>query len=83
VAVGGFFIVAILQVALYLGPAALTALFIPSEAAVLVVQQVSMLVLLITQPLTACIAARAYVELRCRSEALDLDLRGQEIGLLA
>ncbi len=82
VAVGGFVIASILQVALYLGPAALVGLFVASETALLVVQQVSLLVLLITQPLTACIAARAYVELRCRSEAVDLFVRGAELGLL-
>ncbi len=83
VAFGGFCISTVLQVALYVGPAALASIFVPSDAVLVVVQQVSLLALLIVQPLTACIAARAYVELRCRSEALDLDLRRHELGLVA
>ena len=31
--------------------------------------------LLVTEPLTACIAARAYLDLRCRRDGVDLALR--------
>jgi hypothetical protein len=47
----------------------------------MLVQQVASLVLLVTQPLTACIAGRLYVELRCRGEALDLERRRVAQGL--
>lgn len=82
VSFGAFVISTILQLSLYLGPALLTASFVSSEAVLIAVQQVSLLALLVTQPLTASIAARAYVELRCRAEALDLTLRAKQLGLL-
>lgn len=82
VAIGSFVISAVLQVSLYAGPAMLASLFVSSELVLLAVQQISMLSLLVTQPLTAAIAARAYVEFRCRSEALDLAVRRSELGLV-
>lgn len=82
VSLGAFAISVVLQLALYAGPALLTSLFVPSEAVLVAVQQVAMLSMIVTQPLTAAIAARAYVELRCRSEALDLSLRRIELGLV-
>jgi len=81
VSFGAFVISVILQAALYLGPAALLGVFVPSEGALLAIQQASSIVLLVTQPLTACIAARAYVEFRCRSEGLDLSIRSNALGL--
>ncbi len=83
VSLGAFAISVVLQFALYLGPALLTSVFVPSEAVILAVQQAAMLSLVVTQPLTAAIAARGYVELRCRSEALDLALRRHDLGLVA
>ncbi|MFV0316613.1 MAG: hypothetical protein ACK5O2_06585 [Microthrixaceae bacterium] len=80
---GAFMISAILQIAVYAGPVLLASNFVASESVLIVIQQVSLLALLVTQPLTASIAARAYVELRCRSEALDLSLRARELGILA
>ena len=35
--------------------------------------------LLLTEPLTACIAARAYLDLRCRRDGVDLVLRQQRM----
>lgn len=83
VSVGGFVIATILQFALLLGPAALVSAFAVSEGVLLLVQQITSLVLLVTQPLTACIAGRAYVEFRCRSEGLDLHRRRASLGLVA
>ena len=82
VSVGAFFIALVLQAALFVGPVLLAGQFLTSESALLVVQQVALLSLLVVQPLTACIAARAYVELRCRAEGLDIELRRARIGLL-
>lgn len=78
---GGFLIAVVLQVSLWVGPVLLAGQFVTSESVLLVVQQVSLLTLLIVQPLTACIAARAYVELRCRAEGLDIQLRRERLGL--
>ncbi len=79
VSFGSFVISAVLQISLYAGPALLASLFVSSEAMLLAVQQIALLALLVTQPLTAAIAARAYLELRCRSEALDLALRRRRL----
>jgi hypothetical protein len=81
VSFGGFVVTSILQFALVLGPVALVGMFTVSEGVLVLVQQITSLVLLITQPLTACIAGRAYVELRCRAEALDLERRRVAQGL--
>lgn len=83
VAIGSFVISAVLQVSLYAGPVLLASFFVSSESMLLVVQQITMLSLLVTQPLTAAIAARAYVEFRCRSEALDIALRRRDLGLVS
>jgi MFS family permease len=82
VALGSFVISAVLQVSLYAGPVLLASFFVSSESMLLVVQQIALLSLLVTQPLTAAIAARAYVEFRCRSEALDLTLRRRDLELV-
>jgi hypothetical protein len=68
-------------VSLWVGPVLLAGQFVTSESVLLVVQQVSLLTLLVVQPLTACITARAYVELRCRAEGLDIQLRRERLGL--
>lgn len=80
--IGGWVISQLLQVALTLGPVLLVASFQPPDGWVLVAQQVASLVLLVTLPLTACIAARGYVELRCRTEGFDLVRRQEERGLV-
>ena len=82
VCIGGFVICQILQLALTLGPVVLVASFGPPEGWLVVLQQVASLVLLVALPLTACIAARAYVDLRCRTEGYDLVRRQEDRGLL-
>ncbi|UDY37143.1 hypothetical protein [Dermatobacter hominis] len=78
---GGFAITFVLRFALSLGPMALVALLgLPDQWAI-VLEQASALTLLITMPLTACIAARAHVDLRCRVEGLDLVRREEARGL--
>ena len=81
VCIGGFVICQILQLALTAGPLLLLAAFQPPEGWLLVAQQLASLVLLVALPLTACIAARAYVELRCRAEGFDLVRRQGDHGL--
>ena len=82
VAVGGLVVTALLQAVLYLGPVALAGFLVAPESVLVVVQQLALLSLLVTQPLTACIAARAWVELRCRGEALDISRRRHDLGLV-
>lgn len=81
VAFGGFLISLVLQAAFWIGPVLLASQFLASESLLLLVQQIGLLSMLVLQPLTACIAARAYVEFRCRSEALDIELRRTKVGL--
>ena len=81
VCIGGFVISQILQLALTLGPLVLLASFQLPEGWLVVVEQLASLVLLVALPLTACIAARAYVELRCRTEGYDLVRRQVDRGL--
>lgn len=77
VSIGGFMISMLLRIALLLGPSVLVAaMSMPKQVEVLV-EQAASLTLLVTLPLTACIAARAYVELRCRVEGLDLRRRAR------
>jgi hypothetical protein len=80
---GGFAITFVLRFALGLGPSVLVALIGLPEGWLLVLEQISALTLLITLPLTACIAARAYVDLRCRVEGFDLVRREEARGLRA
>jgi hypothetical protein len=81
VSVGGFAITFVLRFALALGPFVLLAsLSLPEQWAV-VAGQASSVTLLVTMPLTACIAARTHVDLRCRVEGLDLVRREEARGL--
>lgn len=79
---GGFVISQVLRVALVLGPVALASSFSLSEGLLLGLEQLGLLVLLVAEPLTACIAAQAYVELRCRTEGMDLERRRVARGLV-
>ncbi len=79
---GGFAITSVLRFALTLGPLALVSfLGLPEWFAVLA-DQIGSLTMLITMPMTACIAARAYVDLRCRVEGFDLSRRMTARGLV-
>jgi hypothetical protein len=74
-AVGSICITAIMRLSLYAGPAVLVSGFDPPEAVLVVVEQLSSLIQLVVQPLTACIAAAAYLLLCARVEGLDLTRR--------
>lgn len=81
VCIGGFCITAVLRFALGAGPLALVAVLgLPSEWLVVVSQAMSV-TMLVTMPLTACIAARAHLDLRCRAEGFDLVRREAVRGL--
>jgi hypothetical protein len=81
VCLGGLVITWVLQAVLTVGPVVLLSFFpVPAGWAV-VAERAGGLVQLVTVPLTACIAARAYVELRCRVEGADLLRRMQARGL--
>jgi hypothetical protein len=49
---------------------------------VLAAEQVTSLLVLVTASFTASVAARLYVDLRCRIEGMDLVRRGAERGLV-
>jgi hypothetical protein len=78
---GGFAITVVLRFALALGPLVLVAMLGLPDGWLLALQQASSLTLLVTMPLTACIAARAHVDLRCRVEGFDLVRREVARGL--
>ncbi len=78
---GGFLITSVVRVALAVGPIVLVQMLGLPEGWLLLIDQVSSLTLLVTLPLTACIAARAYLDLRCRAEGLDLVRRQDARGL--
>lgn len=81
IAFGGFCITSVLRVALGAGPLVLVSMLgLPSEWLV-AIDQATSVTLLITMPLTACIAARAHVDLRCRAEGFDLVRREVARGL--
>jgi len=69
----GLFLTLVIQLVVMAGPLLLGSALGIDGTAGLVVQQASGLVALVTVPLTACFAARAWVEFRCRSEGADLD----------
>jgi hypothetical protein len=75
IVVGTLGITQLLRVSFTLGPAALVALLGGTEDLVVWSQRLSSAVVVLVEPLTACIAARAYLDLRCRSEGLDLERR--------
>ncbi len=81
VSFGGFCITTVLRVALGAGPLALVSMLgLPSEWLV-AIDQAASVTLLVTMPLTACIAARAHVDLRCRADGFDLVRREEARGL--
>jgi hypothetical protein len=82
VVAGGAFITLVFQLVVLAGPALLlSALGLPEDW-VLIAQQLGSLLVLVTAPLTACIAARAWVDFRCRSDGTDLDRRMDDRGLV-
>lgn len=82
VAAGGTLLTLLLVVALVLGPTWLLSAYSVPEGVLILVSQLGSLVVLVTMPLTACIAARAWVELRCRVEGDDLRRRAAERHLV-
>jgi hypothetical protein len=75
---GSLAITMVLRLSLYVGPVALLASLGPPEGVLVVASQLGALVQLVIQPLTATIAASAYLLLRCRVDGLDLELRRVE-----
>lgn len=78
VAFGGFVVSQVLRVSFYTGPVLLAGALLGDDALLGVIFQAGALVVLIAEPLTACIAARAYLEVRSRTEGLDLQRRVRE-----
>ena len=76
---GGLCIAQVIRWSLSWGPTALILSLDPASPLVGLFTALSSAVLLITEPLTACIAARAYLDLRCRRDGVDLVLRQQRM----
>ncbi len=72
---GGLCIAQIIRWSLSVGPTVLLTSLDPASPLVGLFTALSTAVLLITEPLTACIAARAYLDLRCRRDGVDLVMR--------
>ncbi len=81
ICVGGLAITVVLQFVVLLGPFTLVSSFGVGGTVATVVSQAAGLVVLVTVPLTACIAARAWIDLRSRAEGVDLLARATERGL--
>lgn len=64
------------------GPTMLLASLDPTSPLVGLVGALSSAVTLLTEPLTACMAARSYLDLRCRRDGYDLELRRARLGLV-
>lgn len=75
---GGLVITQVLRVSFSAGPATIVAIVDPSATAVVFAERLGAIVGVVVEPLTACIAARAYVDLRCRVEGADLTRRRVE-----
>ena len=78
IVLGGLLISQLLRVSFYVGPVLLAGTLSTSDAVLTAVSQAGALVVLVAEPLTACIAARAYLDMRCRNEGLDLHRRLQK-----
>ena len=76
---GGLAITSLIRWSFAFGPTALVGALAPASPLVDVLAVATPAVLLVTEPLTACIAARAYLDLRCRREGLDLSMRRERL----
>ncbi|MDQ2677206.1 MAG: hypothetical protein M3Y51_00575 [Actinomycetota bacterium] len=79
ICLGSLVISQVLRISLTAGPALLLSSFALPESVVGVVARLGTVVLLLAEPITACIAARAYLDLRARHEGLDLQLRAERV----
>lgn len=82
VCTGGLLIGWIIRVSLSAGPTMLLASLDPESSLIGLVGALSSAVTLLTEPLAVCIAARAYLDLRCRRDGYDLELRRARLGLV-
>lgn len=79
ICLGSLVVSQILRLSLTAGPALLLSSFGLSDLVVGIVSRLGSLILLLAEPITACIAARAYLDLRARRDGLDLELRAGRV----
>lgn len=79
ICLGGLVITQLIRWSLSVGPTALVMSLDPTSSLVGLLAAGTSAVVLITEPLTACIAARAYLDLRCRRDGLDLSMRRERL----
>lgn len=81
ISLGGLCLTQLIRLSLSFGPTVLITSLAPGSSLATMFGALSTGVLLLTQPLSACIAARAYLDLRCRRDGLDLVLRRERSSL--
>lgn len=79
ICLGSLIISQVLRLSLTAGPALLLSSFGLSDLVVGVAARLGSLILLLAEPITACIAARAYLDLRARRDGFDLELRAERL----
>ena len=78
IVLGGLIISQVLRLSFSVGPAAIVSVVDPSATAAALAERLGSIVGVVVEPLTACIAVRAYLDLRCRVEGVDLVRRRAE-----
>jgi len=77
-ATGSLVLTQVVRFSCWLGPVALAGLLGAGEGVLVPMERIGGLVVVIVEPLTAAFALSAYLDLRCRVEGLDLELRTRE-----
>jgi len=77
---GSILLTQTIRISLYAGPTVLVSFFVAPEGLLVAVEQLAALIQLVVQPLTACIAASAYLLFRTRVEGLDLTYRSEGLS---
>jgi hypothetical protein len=77
-ATGSLVLTQVVRFSCWLGPVALAGLLGAGEGVLVPIERIGGLVVVVVEPLTAAFALSAYLELRCRVEGLDLELRTRE-----
>lgn len=77
-ATGSLVLTQVVRFSCWLGPVALAGLLGAGEGLLVPMERIGGLVVVVVEPLAAAFALSAYLDLRCRVEGLDLELRTRE-----
>ncbi len=75
---GSLALTQVVRFSCWLGPVALAGLLGAGDGLLVPMERIGGLVVVVVEPLTAAFALSAYLDLRCRVEGLDLELRTRE-----